>query len=134
MALTTVYFKTDEGEIAKAIVDVKQIPFFEKMGANREPKFETQTDDEKESAETYVEEIDDTQLKPNKGSGRPGSLKFHTLCILELKTINDINDYLTAVTGSALDARIKKVDKAQKIAVKNIKDWLKEKENDCQDT
>lgn len=132
MALTTVYFKTAEGEIAKAIVDVKQVPFFEKMGANREPKFETQTDDDKQTSDASTEEIDEDEMKPDQGSGRPGSYNFHRLCVLELKNINDINDYLIAVTGIALDARIKKVEKAQKTAIKTIRDWLKE--NDHQNT
>lgn len=142
--LTTVYFLTDDGQTAKAIVELNLISFFEQMGARRTPGELKRKNDLPESAQsedsiesTDAADIDDqdeadSDLNPVHGSGRPGSMRFHTLCILEMQTIDDISDYLEAVTGQRLDARIKKIDKGQKIATKIIKDWLRE--NDGKNT
>lgn len=140
--LTTVYFLTDDNEITKAIVEVRNISFFEKFGARRTPEAAQQRDklpdqnQEENSGSPDTDGIEDAEQPainhPDKGSGRPGSLKFHTLCVMEMQAVTDISDYLQQVTGQSLDARIKKIDKAQRVAVKTIKDWLKE--NDSKNT
>lgn len=137
--LTTVYFKTPEG-IAKAIIGKDQIPFFEKLGAVRQPGQVDEKKDlpeplenqEQEQSETAGDISDETnQLNPDHGSGRPGSLRFHKLSIMELQTLDEINAYLSNVTGKGIDARIKRPDRAQRYAIKTIKEWLK---NECQNT
>lgn len=139
--LTSVYFLSENDELIRAIVEVRNLSFFERFGARRTPEEARQRDELPDQQET--EEASDNQdiegdgepiatQHPDKGSGRPGSLHFHTLCILEMQTADDISDYLQSVTGQALDARVKKVDKAQRLAVSTIKKWLTD--NDSKNT
>jgi len=45
-------------------------------------------------------------LNPDHGSGRPGSMLWHTLKVKECKTLSELNDYVYSVVGSyiSLDA------------------------------
>jgi hypothetical protein len=59
---------------------------------------------------------------PDRGSGRPGSLLWHSQWLNNYETIGEIRDYLKKVTGNDLD-----VDIIRNIAFNQIKEWLDDK-------
>lgn len=136
--MITVYFATDT-DPAKAIIDIERLEFFVSLGAMRtaieaseKKDLPEKQCDQIESTEQPSDENDDDQIEtinPDQGSGRPGSPRFHTLSIRELQTIDEINDYLSSLDIKPIDARIKRIDKAQKAAIKAVKTTLKEIEN-----
>lgn len=134
--LTTVFFKISSGDIVKAIVPKSHIDFFQSLGAKRvvadfEENGLPDIDRGASDGQVVGNEIEDDEpmekMNPDHGSGRPGSVKFHTLCLMELQTVDDVNDYLHTLTGQRLDQRIKKIDKARRRAIKVVKDWLNDK-------
>lgn len=57
-------------------------------------------------------------LDPNKGFGRPGSLRFHKLTILSCETVGDVAAYVFQVTGKKFDP----LKVIQRVGIKLIED------------
>ena len=62
------------------------------------------------------------KLNPDKGSGKPGSLLWHSQWLTNYETIEEIRRYLKSVTGEDLD-----VDTVRNVAFNQIKDWFNDK-------
>lgn len=107
MALITVFFPGPR----KAIIDENHKGYFLGMGA-----VETQVEAESETID----------FNPDKGFGRPGSLKWHILKINELKSKYAIWKYCREVAGKGCDRRLD-FEGHKKHAIEIIKEHL---END----
>lgn len=107
MALITVFFPGPR----KAIIDENHKDYFLELGA-----VETQAAAEPEKKPP--------ELDPDKGFGRPGSLRWHTLKINELETNGAIYKYCREVTGKGFGVRNFDVDQCKEIAIERIKEHL----------
>ena len=150
MALVALWFsKEKENEYFKALVAVELVAFFKSMGAltteekdlavaadkrkavPTDPKatFELTVEtpdeaDEPDESELIIEPDPDIS-DPDKGFGRPGSLKFHKNCIHEMETVESIEAYVIKVTGQPVEKKYKSVGAAKNGAIRLIKGFLK---------
>jgi hypothetical protein len=61
-------------------------------------------------------------LNPNKGFGRPGSLRWHELHVEQCVSVEELSDYLKAVTGKGFS-----LEKLKAVALSGIKEFLDDK-------
>ena len=146
MALVALWFskeKENEYEYFKALVAVELVAFLKSMGAltTEEKDLAVAADkrkavptDPKETFELTVETPDESEMiiqpdpeisDPDKGFGRPGSLKFHKNCIHEMETVESIEAYVISVTGEPVEKKYKSVGAAKNGAIRLIKGFLK---------
>lgn len=133
MPLTTVYFKTAEG-FAKCIIDVKEVDFFIGLGAQftkteriKNGVQEEQKDRQEESQEATTEAGEnekESEIKPDKGFGKVGSVEWHTNYVRSFEEIDHIKQYAKDVTGKALRGFFRNIDNAKTAAVRQIKEHL----------
>ena len=148
MALVALWF-SKENEYFKALVAVELVAFLKSMGAltteekdlavaadkrkavPTDPKatFELSVEtpdeaDEPDESELIIEPDPDIS-DPDKGFGRPGSLKFHKNCIHEMETVESIEAYVISVTGEPVEKKYKSVGAAKNGAIRLIKGFLK---------
>lgn len=69
------------------------------------------------------------ELNPDKGFGRPGSLKWHILQIRGLTTNGALYKYCREVTGKGFGIRNLNVEQCREIAIGRIREHLKDDES-----
>lgn len=143
MPLTTVYFIKKAGNgYRKAIIDPVDIDFFISMGAATTPTIEKGKTDgmhekgqkeqteksDKTAAEAQPDEtqqqIDEEPTEPDKGFGDPSSYGFHKNMIMELQTIEDVDEYIQRVTQKKLSKKISSLIGAQRAALYAVREYL----------
>lgn len=110
---TTVFFPKNGG-YRKAIVMLDDVDFFISIGAYNTPG---------DIQETVLHDCKDIDMDPDKGSGRPGSLRWHVLKINESDDRPTILEYVKNVTGKDINHR-GRLDYMKKNAIRVIKDHL----------
>ena len=121
MKLTTVYFKgqSESGlPYIKAMVNVADVPFFEKLGAVL-----TQAE-----AEVIITEKSAEVSPGDKGHGKPGSVDFHKNFIMSFDKPDEVIAYVKEVTGEDIPKR-GKLETIQKRALSAIVRFTDDSQN-----
>lgn len=117
MPLITVYFPGPR----KAIIDQCNKDFFIGIGA-------VETQAEAETPQGAMPDPDPIELEPDKGFGRPGDLKWHTLQINDMWDKHEISEYCAEVTGFVCDKRLG-LKKCRNQAIEIIREHLENDKN-----